>query len=234
MKQKEIPWKDAKLVLIDVPLDRTATDKILPFGLCLTDPPTGTIILADYPIFPYGEPYHEAIMMIHVKTLFGKGIHCAWILVDSDIALVSGREFLGYPKKMGQFTFSDQDGTISASVARRGVKLIDVKATRGAPEKNPAPVFAQKTFNLGGPGQWVAFSPLLLFKPTEDIHEAYAAEADLTLNDSTFDPIAKLVAGKPVSARIVRMDITGSSYYLPVGFTGGRGWLRNTFDMRFR
>lgn len=174
-------------------------------------------------------------MMVHVRTLLGRGIHCNWILVDNDVALIGGRDFLGYPKKLGELAFSENDGTINASVTRRGIKLMSVEARRNAPEDNPGPVFRHKNFNLGGPGQMLTMNPLLLFKPREVIHESFEAQAELILNDSVFDPIAGLVAGDPVSARIVRMDILlPPKYILPVGYTGGWKWYLNTFNMRFR
>jgi hypothetical protein len=78
-------------------------------------------------------------------------------------------------------------------------------------------------------------NPILLFYPREVIHESSKAQIKLILNDSVFDPIARLVAGDPVSARIVRMDILlPPKYIFPVGFTGGWRWFLNTFNMRFR
>jgi len=230
-----IPFQDASMVLMDVPLDRREVRKILPLGLWPTNPPMATLFVADYPIFPFGEPYREALMMVHVRTLLGRGIHCNWILVDNDAGLVGGRDFLGYPKKLGELTFAETDGTISASVTRRGIRLMSVEARRNEPEDNPGPVFRHKNFNLGGPGQMLTMNPILLFYPREVIHESFRAQTKLILNDSVFDPIARLVSGDPVSARIVRMDILlPPKYIFPVGYTGGWRWFLNTFNMRFR
>ena len=230
-----IPFQNASLVLIDVPLNHREVKKILPLGFWPTNPPMATMIFADYPIFPYGVPYREAIMMVHVRTPLGRGIHCSWILVDDDVALIGGRDFLGYPKKLGEITFTEIDGTISASATRRGIKVMSVDARRKEPEDKPGPVFRQKNFNLGGPGQMLTMNPVLFFKPREVIHESFKAQAELCLNDSVFDPVAGLVAGDPVSARIVLMDILlPPDYIFPVGYTGGWRWYLNTFNMRFR
>ncbi len=230
-----ISFKNARLVLIDVPLDRDRVKEILPWGLWPANPSTGIIIMAHYPIFPFGEPYHEAILMVRVRTPMGKGLHCAWILVDNDSALIAGREFVGYPKKMGEFTSWDDGEKTHLSVARRGAELISVDYRPGAPESSPGPVFALKTFNLGGPGQLLAISPMLLFKPREIIHESHEASVDLKLNHSVFDPVAGLVAGDPISARVVRADfLSRPSYYLWVGLSGGRRWFLNTYNMRYR
>ncbi len=231
----DIPFQNASMVLFDVPLNHREVKKILPLGFWPTNPPMATMFFADYPIFPYGEPYREAIMMVHVRTPLGRGIHCCWILVDNDVALIGGRDFLGYPKKIGELSFTENDGTISASVTRRGIKLMSVEARRTAREDNPGPVFRHKNFNLGGAGQLVTVNPVLFFKPKEVIHESFEAQAELTLNDSVFDPIARLIAGDPVRARIVRMDILlPPDYIFPVGLTGGWRWFLNTFYMRYQ
>ncbi len=226
--------KDASFVIVDVPIDRREVKKYLPFGMRPANPPMATMFFVNYPIFPFGQPYRETIMMVHVQTPLGRGFHCCWILVDKDAALIGGQLFMGYPKKLGEFTFEEDKEGISAGVTRRGVKLMSVKARRGAPEDSPGPVFGYKTFNLGGPGQMLAFNPVWLFKVKENIHESYEAKAELVLNDSAFDPIARIIAGDPVRARIARTDIMGVKYILPVGFTGGYRWFLNTYNMRLR
>lgn len=50
-----------------------------------------------------------------------------------------------------------------------------------------------------------------MFRWREVIHEYYRADIKLTLNDSDFDPISRLVAGEPQNGRIVVMDIPGDS-----------------------
>lgn len=229
-----VMWKDAEVLLIDVPLNKELVKTILPFGLCPTDPATGTLMLINYPIFPYGVPYHETMLMIHVRTILGEGLHCAWILVDNDTALIPGRELLGFPKKIGTFSYSSNKSGIRASVKRRGVKLFSVNAKRGQREEKPEPVFAQKIFNVGGPGQMVMISPLLLFKVEEVIKESYEATVNLKMNHSTFDPIAEIISGRPIKARMVKLDIVDNDYYLMLWLTGGRSWYLNTFNMRFR
>lgn len=227
-------WKNAEFLMMDVPLNKDLAKAILPCGLWPTDPAMGTLVVVNYPVFPYGLPYHEALLMIHVKSVFGEGWHCAWILVDSDTALIPGRELLGYPKKMGTFSYTRKKDGISASVTRRGVKLFSVNAKRGAKEEKPAPVLGRKTFNVGGLGQMYIASPLILFKVKEDIHESYRATADLKLDYSMFDPIAEIISGPPVNARMAKIDIVDSSYYFILWWTGGRDWFLNTFNMRFR
>jgi acetoacetate decarboxylase len=234
-KKRRNAWDNARLILVDVPLNLREVKKILPLGLWPSDPPMATLFLIDYPTVAYPLfPYKEAIMMIHVRTLLGQGRHCCWIIVDDDPALILGRELLGFPKKTGDFVFEEEKDTISASITRRGVTVMSMTAMRGGRESSPPPVFNHKLFNYGGLGQFMAFSPVWLFRPKEVIHESWQADITLTLNPSDFDPLARLVDGKPRNGRIVTLDIPGGSpYMLPVGLAGPFLFGR-TFNLRFR
>jgi acetoacetate decarboxylase len=234
-RKHEKTWENARFVLADVPLSYDEVLKILPWGMKPSDPPMATLFIADYPrvSFPI-VPYHEAAMLVHVKTPLGPGIHCCWMIVDDDTALILGREMLGYPKKFGDFEFDERDDTIHASISRRGVRVMDITAKRGMPQEPKPPVFDIKTFNVGAMGQLFVFNPIWLFRPREIIHESFQADIKLTLRESCFDPLSSLITGEPVNGRIVLMDITGDSPYMaPVG-VAGPGWFGRTFDMRFR
>jgi acetoacetate decarboxylase len=226
-------WEDARFILADVPLKVNEAKKILPWGMKLTDPPRATLFIADYRKTGFTIPYKEAGVLVHVKTLFGTGYHCCWMLVDDDTALIYGRELLGYPKKLAKIDFEETTETIKASVTRRGVTMLSMEGKRGAPQKNPDPVCDIKIFNVGGMGQMFAFNPVWLFRYIEVIHESYEAEVSVTLNESEVDPLTSLVEPEVVSGRIAVTDIPGSYYMFPVGIAGVK-WLSRTFAMRVR
>jgi Acetoacetate decarboxylase (ADC) len=228
-------WEDAHFLLIDLPLNPEAVKKILPLGMALRKPYRATFFMADYTKTAFTIPYHECALLIHVRTLFGAGVHCPWMIVDDDTALIYGRELLGYPKKMGEFQYTRKGNAISAGLIRRGVPVFSVSAKQAAAEKAPSPVLGIKTFNFGALGQFMAFNPVWMFKPGEKIHESYRAEADLIIQNSICDPIKPLIAEyrNPMPARVARVDILGSRIMLPVGMTGLRTYA-NTFELRFR
>ncbi|UCD85153.1 MAG: acetoacetate decarboxylase family protein [Deltaproteobacteria bacterium] len=226
-------WDNARFILADVPLDPRESKRVLPCGLRPSDPPIATLFVSNYPKVSFTVPYREAAVLIHVRTPLGKGLHCCWMLVDDDTALIYGRELLGYPKKMADITFEEKDDHISASVSRRGVKVLTMEGKRGPAQNPPPPVFNHKTFNAGGPGQFFAFNPIWFFRPKEVVRESYSAEVKLTLADSDYDPIARLVSGEPLNGRIAVTDILGSKYNLPVWLTG-LIWFANVYNMRFR
>jgi len=229
-----VPLGGCKYLQIDVPVDRAAVKKILPWGLWPTNPPMAMLTASRYETFPLGAPFGESAFNIYVNTPFGKGIHCAWIVVDDDCSLIGGRDFLGYPKKLADFSFRDSNKHISATISRCGAPLISLEADILEKEEHPAPVYGVKHFNMGGPGNLVFFSPLWLFKAKEKIYESYSVKATLKLGDSERDPLAKFISGDPVGGRMTILDSHGIRYMLPVGITGGIRWFSNTFAMRFR
>jgi len=225
-------WENARIITADVPLDREAAKKILPLGMRLSGTPRATLFIADYTKTVFTIPYREAALLIHVATPFGRGVHCPWMLVDDDTALIYGRELLGYPKKMGSFAFHEGDGKITATVARHGINLISMEITLGEKEADPSPMFDVKTFNAGGLGQFFYFNPIRMFRAREVIHESHSGKITLHVFHSANDPIAELIAGDPVNGRYVIMDIIGGRYMLPVGIAGPL-WLKKVFSLRF-
>jgi len=226
-------WEDAHFILADMPLKVRETEKILPWGIKLTDPPLATLFIADYHKTGFTIPYRESAVLIHVKTPLGTGVHCCWMPVDDDTALIYGRELLGYQKKIAVIEYEETPEETRASVTRRGVTMLSMEGKRGAPQKDPDPVFDIKTFNIGGMGQMFAFNLVWLIRPIEVIHESYEADVSVTLNESEVDPLTSFIEPEVVSGRIAVTDILGSYYMFPVGFAGVK-WLSNTFAMRVR
>lgn len=124
-------WENARFVMTDVPLDKQEAQKILPLGMNLTAPPMATVFVVNYQNTAFTVPYKEAAFLIHVRTPLGKGLHCCWMVVDDDTALILGRELLGYPKKMADIRFEEKGGDVKASVTRRGTRVLAMEAKRG-------------------------------------------------------------------------------------------------------
>ncbi len=227
-------WDNARFVLADVPLNPEAARGLLPRSLRFADPPLATLFIVDYTKTSFSVPYHEAALLVHVRhPLFGPGLHCSWMIVDDDTALIYGRELLGYPKKMGEFQFEEQGDTVRSAISRRGVRVLSMEGTKGERDTDPAPVFDYKTFNVGGPGGWFIYNPLWMFRPKEIVRESFAMDVTVTLEPTEWDPIADLVSGEAVNGRFVVLDICSSKYNVPVGIVGP-GFVASNYNMRFR
>ena len=224
-------WEKARVILVEVALNRIETTKILPLMMFLTPEAKGTLFIADYPKNTFTMPYREAGLMIHVRTPLGSGLHCAWMLVDDDIAMAHGRELLGYPKKLGRFMFKEESLTIRAGVHRGGSELIRMDARLKEPEAQPEPVFDIKTMNVHSYGPLFFMHPIWAFRPKESILTSHAAAMEVTLNYTDADPVARYVDGLAPDGRVVTLDITGCRYLFPVGLAG-LFWFARTHMLR--
>jgi hypothetical protein len=227
--------KNARFILTDLPVKAAEANKVLPFGLRLTHPPTARLFVVSYEKAAYCGTYNEAALIFYVKTWFGEGGHMSWMVVNDDTALIVGREVLACPKKMADISYRWDDNGVTAGVVRRGTEVISIEAEIGKEEREPGFVFGSKAFNVGALGQFFMLNPIWCFKLEELIYESYTAEGSLTLHESVYDPIKTYVADypDPVSMRVVRMDVNQLRYMLPVGLAG-IGWFTRTYDMRFR
>ena len=171
--------------------------------------------------------------MMHVRTLLGEGVHCCWMVVDDDTAMVYGRDLMGYPRKMAQISYEEVGDHVSASVIRRGAQVMSIEADRGIIQYAPPAVHDQKIYNIGGLAQIFAANPVWMLRPAEQIHESHEANASLTLYESEYDPIAEFVTGDPLNGRMVNLDITSVKYIFPISMAGPL-WFARTYDMRVR
>jgi acetoacetate decarboxylase len=228
-------WEEAEFLLVDVPLNEGKAKKLLPMMMFLRKPCRGTIFFANYPKTAFTAPYLEAALLIHVWTPLGWGVHCPWMVVNDDTAMIYGREILGYPKKMAEMNYSTDGKKIKADLSRRGVKILAVEAEKFSREERPEPVLGMKTFNIGGIFQIYSMNPVILFRPNETILESYKASARLELRDSWFDPIKEIIGNyrNPLDARIAKIHIYGSRFMLPVGLSGNISF-KNSFNLRYR
>lgn len=226
-------WDNARFILADVPVVKEEAERILPPGMKLDDPAEATLFIVDYRKNSFTEPYKEAAVLIHVRTPLGRGVHCPWMIVNDDTAMIYGRELLGFPKKMGELTFEENGDHIKASVARRGVTVMEIEGTRRESQTPAPPVLGRKIFNSGGPGQFFLLNPVWLFHPTEVIHESYSVDVKVTLRESEHDPIARFLSSEATSGRFAVIDIPSGKYHIPIGLAG-LNFFRKTFPMRFR
>ena len=105
-KDKKFGWENAVVLAATVKIDRAAADTWLPKpALNISDVDEAILFVAWYPDSFCCGAYHEAALLLKVVVDGRRALHCPWMLVDSDVALIAGREILGFPKKMGEFEF---------------------------------------------------------------------------------------------------------------------------------
>jgi len=209
-------WTDALVLAVDCDVNEEVAASWLPGGLRLSRPGRATIVVADYRETSFGPAYHEAGVLLHVKLGFSEAVHCPWMLVDDDVALILGREYMGFPKKLGQISLSIEGDRVRATVGRKGTRLIDIDGTVGSEAADAPPLFGRLFVNV-----WsllgLTVPKLMRFKPVEEVASARAAEIDVEVQGSTHDPIHELELGPVREACLYRTSFgEGKALPLPV------------------
>lgn len=207
-------WTNALLVAVEMEVDHKAAAAWLPGGLAMADPARATFFVADYPETTFGCVYREAAVLLHVRFGPLKARHCPWMVVDDDVALILGRELLGYPKKMAEIAVTRDGDRIKATVDRQGARLLDIRGTVGEVMAAPPPLMAHRTINVWGT-VGLSVQTLLTFTPKEQILEARPADVTVTVGGGQNDPLDQLRPGRVTSAILYRTHM-GAGKMLPV------------------
>lgn len=202
-------YRDAHYFTATVEIDPERVQQWLPVGVRPSEPAVADVFTAWFPDCNYGSVYHEAGLFLHVKTLQGTGIHCPWMILDDDVALILGRELLGYPKKLGRIDWSLDGDAIAATASRRGHRLIEMTGRLGETIPDPPPILARPHRNVvGASGLFPSW--LVGFTPREDVVEVRRVEDfDLRIGGSERDPLDQMGIGRVLDARLHRVDLFG-------------------------
>ncbi|SHE32553.1 Acetoacetate decarboxylase [Seinonella peptonophila] len=71
-------------------------------------------------------PYSEGGIVIPCKYRDIQGGYMAYEYVDTDESLCAGREIWGYPKKLADVTFEENEGKVQGRLVRKGKTIIDI------------------------------------------------------------------------------------------------------------
>jgi acetoacetate decarboxylase len=209
-------YRDAHYLACDVAIDEAKAKAWVPAPLRLAMPATATVFTAWFPRTSFGSVYREAGVLLHVRHLGRACVYSPWMMVDDDVALILGRELLGYPKKLGEVDFTVEGNLVHAVARRRGAELVRMKARLGPVVHAPPPMLGRPHRNvrttLG-----LAIPTLVAFTPKERVVEVRRAEVELTVGGSERDPLHELGCGAIRAAHLHRVDLAGSLPPIPVG-----------------
>ena len=114
--------------------DPDVVQTILPKPLVAADEPLGWAFVARYPETNFGLSYSEGALFVRAVYKGEPGWYCLALPVDNDMAMVAGRETVGFPKKMAErITLERTDNHVMGSVIRRGVELVRIEAELTGP-----------------------------------------------------------------------------------------------------
>jgi acetoacetate decarboxylase len=168
--------------------------------------------------------YREAGIFLHLAR---GAVHCPWMIVDDDVALVLGRELLGYPKKLGEIDFRIEGDRIEGTARRRGATLVTMRGSLGETIVDPPPMLGRPHRNLRCGMSW-SIPRIVSFTPRERPIEVRRAELEVTIGGSERDPIHELDFGRIRAARLHRVNI-GAGLDVPhtTAFASPAFFLRN-------
>ena len=225
-------WINAPVLAVDLEVSAKAAASWLPGGLRLTRPARATIYVADFRETSFGVTYREAAVFLHVKLGFSEAVHCPWMLVDDDVALILGRELLGFPKKMGEISLRIEEDSVRATVDRKGTRLIEISGSLGSEDLGAPPMFGRLTANVWGLLGFT-FPKLIRVTPPEEIISARTVDVTVDVKGSHQDPLQELDVGSVLGARLYRTNFGGGKG-LPLPVLPVRpGYMFRNWALRF-
>ena len=197
-------YRDATWLTARVALDADRARAWLPPGVTLASPATATVFVSHFPWTSFGSEYREAGVLFHVRRRLRRAVFCPWMVVDDDVALIAGRELLGYPKKLAErLELSIEGDDVHAVCERRGARLVEMRAKLGADlaASDAPPMLGQRVVN-------VRARRLVTFEPRERMVSARTATIELAVGSSERDPLADLgiATARVLDGHLLRTD----------------------------
>jgi acetoacetate decarboxylase len=218
-------YRNAHYLVADMAIDARAARRWVPSPLRLLSPARASIFTAYFPTTTFGSVYCEAGLFLHVEHCRTQAVFSPWMLVDDDVALIMGRELLGYPKKLGNITFQIDGDHICGVAQRRGSELLRMEGTLGERVANPPPMLGRPHRNVRS-SLGLAVPKLIAFTPHEVPIEVRRADIKVTVSGSERDPLAELGFGEVISAYLHRVNLGGRGVPVPVSGVSPLWFLR--------
>lgn len=198
-------YRDAHYLSAEMEIDEHVARSWLPSALRLAKG-IATLFLAWFPETSFGSVYREAGLFLHVEHLGRPAVFSPWMVVDDDVALITGRELLGYPKKLATLTWSLEGDRIRASASRRGAELVRMAGTLGERVSSPPPILGRPHRNVRST-LGLALPKIVAFTPKEEAIEVREANLEVTVGGSERDPLSDLRFGKIRAAYLHRVNL---------------------------
>jgi acetoacetate decarboxylase len=219
-------YRDAHYFVADVEIDADAARRWVPRPLRLAKPALASIFTAHFPTNTFGSVYCEAGLFLHVEHLWTRALYCPWMLVDDDVALIFGRELLGYPKKMGTIEVSFTGERIHGSAIRRGAQLIHMSGVLGPALDDPPPMLGRPHRNIRS-SLGLALPKLIAFTPREEaILVRRVDDVKLEIGSSERDPLHELGFGRVHAAYLHRVNLGAGFAPIPCAAVSPFGFAR--------
>jgi acetoacetate decarboxylase len=218
-------YRDAHYLVADMEIDGPAARRWVPSPLRLASPARASIFTGWFPTNTFGSVYREAGLFLHVEHGRKRAIFSPWMLVDDDVALILGRELLGYPKKMGTIDFHLDGDRVSGVASRRGTELVRMEGTLRERVESPPPMLGRPHRNVRS-SLGLSVPKVIAFTPREEAIEVRRAELDVSIGGSERDPLSQLGFGRVLAAYLHRVNLGASFPPVPAALVSPVWFLR--------
>ncbi len=197
---------------------------LIPEGLTVASTPSvGMVFVADYGASTLG-PYKEFVSFIQVKDDKDNiGLYIPYIYVTNDVALASGREVLGAPKKMADISI-DKSTNVIVGELNRPSNLPLVKVTTSPVDRVdpilldallPKDAYFYSLRYLPGPPGGTTVSELVAWKSEMAFHKdafgdqiQFMGPGSVTYPfESPQDPVSRLKVGTMLATAYMEFDL---------------------------
>lgn len=157
------------------------------------------------------DPYMEGGIVIPCEYEGMLGAHVTYEYVTHDDSLTVGREIWGYPKKIADMTFTENEDKISSTLYRRGLLLIGIDFEKDSKAKDyPRPVMQPriqlKRFVRADGSDFDMDQVIINRLKGSVVHEQYFGKAKVTLNGTKADPMDQFGPIEIVGAEFIVAD----------------------------
>jgi len=205
---------DAEMLTVMWETKRETVKRLLPPPLKPTGRPLAMAFIACYPKTNFCPSYYEAGLFLKAIYKGVEGNYCLAMPVTNDIAMASGREEFGYPKKLADILFKRSVTSVKGHVERHGVRFFEVRARlTGKPDSEDFPKLMASKEKDGGIFNYnfkyflspeesaFDYNPRLvrgkvIFRPSL----VKWGEAEVKLSSSDYDPWAEVEVIKMLGA----------------------------------
>lgn len=191
-------WKGVRMAVFPFMPRPDVVGRILPPGMEAAEGP-GTLTLISYPESDI-HPFNELVVLVPVRVDDTLGSYVPHIYVNTDEALIPGREIAGFPKLLGDVRWERDGNQFRGSVTRWGVTFFSVEGEIQGPMPEPAPGEGPPTpppsINyklIPDPAGGVAIEEITSTQLEIVPHEVEIGQAKIRCEPSEYDAVADLV-----------------------------------------
>ena len=220
-------YRDAHYLVAEVPIGRPdVAASWVPRPLRLASR-VATVFTAYFPHTTFGSVYREAGLLLHVRHRCRRALFSPWMVVDDDVAMILGRELLGYPKKMARVEWASDAAGVVARADRHGEAILEMRASLGPPSPDPPPILGRPHRNVRS-SLGLALPWIVAFTLEEVPIEVRQASLELVIHRNERDPLHALELHPVQDARLHRVNLRRGRGPWPVGIASPLAHARHT------